>query len=275
MIYWENSLQGDRTIISVRCSFVAKDNHSQISRVSSSRRRDERRRRIFKTIPGFARQQSRRRTSTSRLYDVDGFPGVDRAQPRAQLCLVLLGWKVRRRRLPVMVEMDEGEKLHRSRHSLWRHCGALLSYCHSALPIVLFFFAQLVKAYGLSPAMPYIGFSSLRGDNSCRPTHGNARPDASDSGLQSLAMPDTSRPHAAHSTAYHFRAHSINCLLWIPIIWYTGHSTEGHGTVENCGTLRNTYISLWISPFNLRIVFYSCISLHQNSFFRFRQILNV
>jgi len=124
--------------MSVRCSFVAKDNHSQISR-ASPRRRDERRRWISKTIPGFARQQSRRRTSTSRLYDVDGFPGVDRAQPRLSHLARLKSQETTF--VGYVVGSNEGEKLHRSRHSLWRHRGALLSYYyHSTLPIVLFFF---------------------------------------------------------------------------------------------------------------------------------------
>lgn len=193
-------------------------------------------------MPGFA--QSRGRTSTSRLYD--GFPGVDRAASSAssrsaeepeETTVADCGW----RRLE-----GKGGKLHRSRHSLWRHRGALLcrtTTLQAPFPL-FFFFAQLVKAYGLSPAMPYIGFSSLRGDNSCRPTHGSARPDASDSGLQSLAIPDTSHPHAAHSTAYHSRAHSIVCygslLFDIQAVRWEGK------TAGDCGTLRN--ISLRVSP---------------------------
>lgn len=73
-----------------------------------------------------------------------------------------------------------------------------------------------VNADGLSSAMPYIGFSSLRDDNSCRPPE--MCPDASDSGSQSLAMPDDAslaRMPRVFDVLSRFRVHSVVCYGYV------------------------------------------------------------
>lgn len=67
------------------------------------------------------------------------------------------------------------------------------------------------------------------------------RPDASDSGSRSLPMPDTSRPHAAHSAAYHFRAHSIVCYR---SALFDLLAAADKGAVEYCGTWRDVLLQV-------------------------------
>ncbi|CAL1677904.1 unnamed protein product [Lasius platythorax] len=111
-------------------------------------------------MPGFTRQAGR--TSTSRLFDVDGFPRVG--------CPSRLKAGETKRSPAIgpenVRERERGDSTGRvTRHGVIT--VTLLSRPRDPLGVApIVFCSPDEKAYGLSS---YIGFSSLRGDNSCRP----------------------------------------------------------------------------------------------------------